>query len=250
MRKSTPAISLAMAWKAPPRTRSVIGSTSMRVLVGGPGWRPTSYSITDIRPSPPSRPRAVSLRRTPHFDDDVPVAVDVGPSPGGITVVESYWLTMAGPGAGPRQELLAVVARSTGFSSPSTRNHASPSCVSACSGDSVPCSTSGLERGHEPDAPDADVRQLDVRPRSGASTRARGCRGSRRAPSRSSRGRSRRRDVDAQLVALAQVAAVADPLEDDLVGGQAVRLELGARLLLQLFEGALHRRRVELERRW
>ncbi len=34
MRKSTPAISLAMAWKAPPRTRSVIGSTSMRVRVG------------------------------------------------------------------------------------------------------------------------------------------------------------------------------------------------------------------------
>src|SRR5215210_4036986 len=48
MRKSTPAISFAMAWNAPPRTRSVTGSTSTRSRVGGPGWRPTSYSITDI----------------------------------------------------------------------------------------------------------------------------------------------------------------------------------------------------------
>ena len=52
MRKRTPAISFAIAWNAPPRTRSVIGSTSTRVRVGGPGWRPTSYSIT-LTPSPP-----------------------------------------------------------------------------------------------------------------------------------------------------------------------------------------------------
>ncbi len=49
MRKRTPAISLAMAWNAPPSTRSVIGSTSTRLRVGGPGRRPTSYSITLIR---------------------------------------------------------------------------------------------------------------------------------------------------------------------------------------------------------
>src|SRR5688500_14747239 len=48
MRKSTPAISLAMAWNAPPRTRRVTGSISTRSRVGGPGRRPTSYSITDI----------------------------------------------------------------------------------------------------------------------------------------------------------------------------------------------------------
>ena len=104
-----------------------------------------------------------------------------------------------------------------------------------------------LERGHEPDAPDADVRQLDVRLLEAARVlalvdvvevgahlldpvvvdRAGG-------------------DVDAQLVALAEVAAVADALEEDLVGREAVRLELGPRLLLQLLERALHRRRVEL----
>ena len=49
MRKSTPAISFAVAWKAPPSTRSVIGSTSTRLRVGGPGWRPTSYSATLMR---------------------------------------------------------------------------------------------------------------------------------------------------------------------------------------------------------
>src|SRR5215218_1403662 len=37
MRKSTPAISLAMAWNAPPRTRRVTGSISTRSRVGGPG---------------------------------------------------------------------------------------------------------------------------------------------------------------------------------------------------------------------
>src|SRR5688500_8065164 len=48
MRKRTPAISFAMAWNAPPSTRSEIGSTSIRCRLGGPGWRPTSYSITDM----------------------------------------------------------------------------------------------------------------------------------------------------------------------------------------------------------
>src|SRR4051794_27731222 len=42
MRKSTPAISCAMASNAPPRTRSVIGSTSTRLRWGGPGETPTS----------------------------------------------------------------------------------------------------------------------------------------------------------------------------------------------------------------
>src|SRR3954471_22581379 len=42
MRKSTPAISCAMASKAPPRTRSVMGSTSTRLRCGGPGETPTS----------------------------------------------------------------------------------------------------------------------------------------------------------------------------------------------------------------
>ena len=42
IRNSTPAISLAMAWNAPPSTRSVIGSTSTRSRSGGPGVRPTS----------------------------------------------------------------------------------------------------------------------------------------------------------------------------------------------------------------
>ncbi len=42
MRNRTPAISLAIAWKAPPRTRSVIGSTSTRSRAGGPGCLPSS----------------------------------------------------------------------------------------------------------------------------------------------------------------------------------------------------------------
>src|SRR6478735_4093334 len=42
MRKSTPAISWAMASNAPPRTRSVMGSTSTRLRCGGPGETPTS----------------------------------------------------------------------------------------------------------------------------------------------------------------------------------------------------------------
>ena len=38
----------AIAWNAPPSTRSVIGSTSTRRRCGGPGRRPTSYSITAL----------------------------------------------------------------------------------------------------------------------------------------------------------------------------------------------------------
>ena len=44
----TPAISLAMAWKAPPSTRIVIGSTSTRSSPGAPGCFPSSYSSVDI----------------------------------------------------------------------------------------------------------------------------------------------------------------------------------------------------------
>src|SRR5919204_809917 len=65
MRKRTPAISLAIAWKAPPSTRRVIGSTSMRFRVGGPGCLPTSYWITLIAGAGRlRRPRNASLAET------------------------------------------------------------------------------------------------------------------------------------------------------------------------------------------
>src|ERR671919_2844234 len=77
MRKSTPAISLAVVGTAPPRTRRVTGSASTRSRVGGPGRRPTSYSITDISDLhclgglAGFRPGGAAGR-----DDDVAVAVD------------------------------------------------------------------------------------------------------------------------------------------------------------------------------
>ena len=96
IRKSTPAISLAIAWKAPPRTRSVIGSTSTRFRLGGPGWRPTSYSTTLIS-TPPAAVTASASAATPVPITMFPKRSTCAVSPGGITVVESYWLTIAGP---------------------------------------------------------------------------------------------------------------------------------------------------------
>ena len=55
--------------------------------------------------------------------------------------------------------------------------------------------------------------------------------------------------VHPELVALAEVAALGDPLDDDAVGRDAVRLELGERLLLEPLEDELQRRRVELRAR-
>src|SRR3712207_3996760 len=66
-----------MAWNAPPSTRRVIGSTSTRSRVGGPGRRPTSYSMTDMSDLQclgrleGLRPRGAAGR-----DEDVPEAVD------------------------------------------------------------------------------------------------------------------------------------------------------------------------------
>ena len=54
-----------------------------------------------------------------------------------------------------------------------------------------------------------------------------------------------RADVDAQLVALAGVAGVHDPLDHHAVGGDAVLLELPARLLLELAEAPLDAGRVQ-----
>src|SRR3954447_21303611 len=79
MRKRTPAISRATAWKAPPSTRIVIGSTSTRGRVGGPGWRPTSYSTTDT--GIPLRRARRGGRVLARVDDDVPEAVDARREP-------------------------------------------------------------------------------------------------------------------------------------------------------------------------
>ena len=153
------------------------------------------------------------------------------PIPGGITVVESYWLTMAGPSSRfACQELLAVVV--AGGDRLQLAVDAEPRLALVrerlLGRLRAVLHLRDLELGHEPDAPDADVRQLDVRLLEAARVlalvdvvevgthlldpvvvdRAGG-------------------DVDAQLVALAEVAAVADALEEDLVGCEAVRLELG-----------------------
>ena len=96
MRKRTPAISFAMAWKAPPSTRSVIGSTSTRSRSGGPGCLPSSYSMTDM---PASSYRAVTADAAAmaRASADPPTSMTMFPNrstyasiPGGITVVESY----------------------------------------------------------------------------------------------------------------------------------------------------------------
>ena len=83
-------------------------------------------------------------------------------------------------------------------------------------------------------------------PRTAASTPARGCRGSRSAPSDPGFVDVARRGIDAELVALAEVAAVDDALDEDAIGGNAVLLELGAGLALQVLEHPLQRRPVEL----
>ena len=103
IRKRTPAISFAMAWNAPPSTRSVIGSTSTRSRSGGPGCFPSSYSSVDMI-RPPRSSACATAAATARACADAPTSITMfperstwAPIPGGITVVESYWLTIAGP---------------------------------------------------------------------------------------------------------------------------------------------------------
>ena len=96
IRKSTPAISLAIAWKAPPRTRRVIGSTSTRFLA----WRaglPPDLVFDDAHLDTSAAVTASASAATPVPMTMFPKRSTCAVSPGGITVVESYWLTIAGP---------------------------------------------------------------------------------------------------------------------------------------------------------
>src|SRR5919109_521372 len=168
IRKRTPAISFAIAWKAPPRTRSVIGSTSTRSRVGGPGRLPTSYSITDMSDLQClGRLEGFGPRGAAGGDDDVPEAVDrrrearrdrgrrvvlvhdrrplepVARLEGRAVVVAGGHLVELSADAEPRGPLVAegLLGR---------RLLPTPG-------------VSRLERGHEPDPADADVRDLDIR---------------------------------------------------------------------------------------
>ena len=153
IRNSTPDISLAIAWKAPPSTRIVIGSTSTRSSSGGPGCFPSSYSSADMVTPPGSSerlptPRSPSPRprrrpRSRCSRDD-----RCGPR----SRAGSRWSSRTGSRSpGPRADSPpgALPGRSTGSetcsSAASTRNQASPSKRSASSGDSPPASISGVE---------------------------------------------------------------------------------------------------------
>ena len=91
MRNSTPAISLAIAWNAPPSTRIVIGSISTRSRVGRSGVRahlvgrrPTCvfflllYGGRESAVAGGADGRALGASLDP--DHDVPEAVDLGAS--------------------------------------------------------------------------------------------------------------------------------------------------------------------------
>ena len=102
------------------------------------------------------------------------------------------------------------------------------------------------ELGHEADPADADVRHLDVRvleaPRVLALVDVVEVRAELLDPRVVDRPRA---DVDPELVPLAEVPGLDDPLDDDAVGLDPVRCELLARLRLELLEAGLEARRVE-----
>ena len=196
MRKRTPAISFAIAWNAPPSTRSVIGSTSTRARVGWPRLA-TDLVLDDAHQALTSMPSAIALRlgRRADLDDDVPEAVDVRRDSGRddrrrVVLVDDRGALDAVARLQRRR------GRSSGSrpsrSAPSTRNHALPSCRSAAFGRLA----AGLDLGRRERAASARCRGRGrsgsrcPTPRSGASTRARGCRGSRSGPSRPRRRRS------------------------------------------------------------
>ena len=166
MRKRTPAISFAIAWNAPPRTRSVIGRPRRACVWAAPaGGRPRS----------PSRSRRHLLRVGMGLRAAAsPVAircseaVDARRRTGRMTVVESYWLTIAGPQAGCRPERSAVVVAGRDLlERAADAEHASPSCRRA-SADSSPGGLGHLERRHQPDPAYRTFGSRRRSPRSGA----------------------------------------------------------------------------------
>ena len=97
---------MAIAWKAPPSTRSVIGSTSTRFRVGRARLAADlvlESTLTSVG-TPWTRQRRLADACDRLGRGDAPEPITMFPKrsiwavrPGGITVVESYWLTIAGP---------------------------------------------------------------------------------------------------------------------------------------------------------
>ena len=210
----------------------MIGSTSTRLRVGGPGCRPTSY-VCDAHAAPPPPGSAVRSGRRRVGDHDVPEPVDLRRVPGGMTVVESYWLTIAGPSSTfPAFERGAVVeARRHGPRLAAVLNQASPSWRSASRGDSRPA------RARAPASvgirPMPRTRTFGISTSDSSKRReySRSWMSSKSARSFSTQASSIAPggEVDPQLVALAEVAAVGDALDQDAVVGDAVLGELRPR---------------------
>ena len=172
------------------------------------------------------------------------------PMPGGITVVESYWLTIAGPRAGcrPSMRLGRSSASPPARGSPSIRNQASPSWRRAASADSSPASSSGVVSAGMRPMPRTRMLGISMSESSKRRVNSRSWMSWKSARTRSIQPSSIVPDADvhSQLVALAEVAAVDDPLDDDPVGGDPILVELPGRLLLELLEAPLQAGDVEL----
>src|SRR5829696_151942 len=244
MRKRTPAISLAMAWKAPPSTRSVTGSTSTRSRVGGPGRRPTSYSVTDI-----SDLQCLGgflglvPGRAADCDHDVAEPVDRGGEPRGNDSGRVVLMDDRRPREPvPRLQRQAVVVPCLDFlqlaADPEPRRALVPKSLLRCLVAAL--HLSGLERRHEADPAHADVGDLDVglleAPGVLALVDVMEVGAELLRPCVVDRSRA---DVHPQLVALAGVAGVHHALDHLTVGGNAVLLELAARLLFEFGEAAV-----------
>ena len=171
-------------------------------------------------------------------------------SPGGTTVVESYWLMIAGPSMRlPAQQRLAGVEPRRQLAQLAVDLEPGGALLPQRAGGHVggALDLGHDERRHQADAAHADVRDLDVRaleaPRVLALVRVVEVADDPRLPVLVDlAGRQR----DPQLIALAEVAAVGEALDDPaLLGGCRPRSSCAPRLLLELLEARLEGRRVE-----
>ena len=220
MRKSTPAISLAIAGKAPPITR-------IRIGVASPAPRSASARL---------RPRAV--------DDDVAEAVDLGREAGRddgrrVVLLDDRRALDAVAGA---QRLAVVEGRRRRLGlAVDVEDDLALERLRAATGSPSPASISA----HWSSSIAADrraTRTLTIS--TSASKRWPYSRSWARVErllraARPRRRRSRRRDVEAHLVALARVAAVGEAADERALLGHAVRVELGDRLRRRARRSAL-----------